>query len=179
MKLIFTGHNDRYAIEQDLLAFFPTERPVYDPDAAEENCAWVKLSEGSTYTTATTRIRYQGREGRGLSRVRIDPALTPYQQEGLRQRALKMSFFKAAVEIMGRVPAWGSLTGVRPAKLAARLLRGGMTPRQADRELERTYQVSAPRRRDNAARIRRIFDKHYIRSYPHSAYPPCLAWIPG
>ena len=33
MKLIFTGHNDRYAIEQDLLAFFPTERPVYDPDA--------------------------------------------------------------------------------------------------------------------------------------------------
>ena len=37
MKLIFTGHNDRYAIEQDLLAFFPTERPVYDPDAAEEN----------------------------------------------------------------------------------------------------------------------------------------------
>ena len=75
MKLIFTGHNDRYAIEQDLLAFFPTERPVYDPDAAEENCAWVKLSEGSTYTTATTRIRYQGREGRGLSRVRIDPAL--------------------------------------------------------------------------------------------------------
>ena len=102
MKLIFTGHNDRYAIEQDLLAFFPTERPVYDPDAAEENCAWVKLSEGSAYTTATTRIRYQGREGRGLSRVRIDPALTPYQQEGLRQRALKMSFFKAAVEIMGR-----------------------------------------------------------------------------
>ena len=79
--------------------------------------------------------------------MRIDPVLTPYQQEGLRQRALKMSFFKAAVEIMGRAPAWGSLTGVRPAKLAARLLRGGMTPRQADRERERTYQVSAPRRR--------------------------------
>ena len=61
MKLIFTGHNDRYAIEQDLLAFFPNERPVYDPDAAEDSCAWVKLSEGTTYTTATTRIRYQGR----------------------------------------------------------------------------------------------------------------------
>lgn len=92
MKLIFTGHNDRYAIEQDLLAFFPNERPVYDPEAEEASCAWVKLSEGNTYTTATTRIRYQGREGRGLSRVRIDPDLTPYQQEGLRQRALKMSF---------------------------------------------------------------------------------------
>ena len=87
MKLLFTGHNDRYAIEQDLLAFFPNERPVYDPDAAEDSCAWVKLSEGATYTTATTRIRYQGREGRGLSRVRIDPALTAYQQEGQIGRA--------------------------------------------------------------------------------------------
>ena len=37
MKLIFTGHNDRYAIEQDLLAFFPNERPVYDPEAEEES----------------------------------------------------------------------------------------------------------------------------------------------
>lgn len=147
MKLIFTGHDDRYAIEQDLLAFFPNERPVYDPAAQEENCAWVKLSQGAVYATATTRIRYAGREGRGVSRLRIDPALSEYQQEGLRQRALKMSFFKASVEILGYVPAWGSLTGVRPAKLAARLLRGGMTPRQADRELERTYQVSAPRRR--------------------------------
>ena len=147
MKLIFTGHNDRYAIEQDLLAFFPNERPVYDPDAPEDSCAWVKLTESEVYTTATTRIHYQGQEGRGHTRVRIDPSLTPYQQEGLRQRALKTSFFRAAVGIMGRVPVWGSLTGVRPAKLAARLLRSGMTPKEADRELERTYLVSEPRRR--------------------------------
>ena len=60
MKLIFTGHNDRYAIEQDLLAFFPTERPVYDGTADETRCAWVKLSEGKMYTTATTRIVYDG-----------------------------------------------------------------------------------------------------------------------
>ena len=39
MKLIFTGHNDRYAIEQDLLAFFPNVRPVYDPEAEEDSCA--------------------------------------------------------------------------------------------------------------------------------------------
>ena len=29
MKLEFRGHDDRYAIEQSLLAFFPEERPVY------------------------------------------------------------------------------------------------------------------------------------------------------
>ena len=29
MKLTFRGHDDRYAVEQSLLAFFPEERPVY------------------------------------------------------------------------------------------------------------------------------------------------------
>ena len=28
MKLIFTGHDYRYAVEQSLLAFFPEERPA-------------------------------------------------------------------------------------------------------------------------------------------------------
>ena len=30
MKLTFRGHDDRYAVEQSLLAFFPEERPVYE-----------------------------------------------------------------------------------------------------------------------------------------------------
>ena len=29
MRLTLRGHDDRYAIEQSLLAFFPEERPVY------------------------------------------------------------------------------------------------------------------------------------------------------
>ena len=147
MKLIFTGHNDRYAIEQDLLAFFPNERPVYDESAEETRCAWVKLSAGEMYTTATTRIVYDGREGRGLSRVRLPEEFTDYQKEGLRQRALKMSFFKAAVEVLGRVPVWGSLTGVRPGKLATRLMNAGSSPAQAKRTLEKTYFVSPQRAR--------------------------------
>ena len=28
MRLIFSGHDYRYAVEQSLLAFFPHERPV-------------------------------------------------------------------------------------------------------------------------------------------------------
>ncbi len=30
MKLVFEGHDYRYAVEQSLLAFFPNERPVYE-----------------------------------------------------------------------------------------------------------------------------------------------------
>ena len=36
MKLVFHGHDYRYAVEQSLLAFFPQERPVYDGDQGED-----------------------------------------------------------------------------------------------------------------------------------------------
>ena len=93
MKLIFRGHDARYAVEQSLLAFFPQERPVYDPEAEEENQAVVALSQAEKYTTAVTTITYNGAKERGTSRVIIDPAANEYEKERLRQRAVKLSFF--------------------------------------------------------------------------------------
>ena len=78
MKLIFRGHDSRYAVEQSLLAFFPQERPVYEPAAPDEdNCAWITLSQGKTWTTAVTTIRYGGKTARGISRETIAPGLDP------------------------------------------------------------------------------------------------------
>ncbi len=144
MKLIFRGHDDRYAVEQSLLAFFPNERPVYDGE--DDNCAWVNLAQGDKYTTATTKIIYQGKTARGISREVIDPALDSYEQERLRQKAVKLSFFKAAREITGVTPSWGALTGIRPGKLAARFLEEGKSPEKVDKILKDTYFVSPARR---------------------------------
>ena len=74
MKLTFRGHDDRYAVEQSLLAFFPQERPVYDPAAQEENQATVTLSQGKKYITAVTTLCYDGCTKRGISRVLSDPS---------------------------------------------------------------------------------------------------------
>ncbi len=128
MKLIFKGHDDRYAIEQSLLAFFPEERPV-------------------VWTTATTVLFYQGKQERGVSRVAIPAEEGPYEAERLRQKALKLSFFKAARAVTGVTPSWGALTGIRPAKLAAQYLAQGQTPKQVDRLLRDIYFVSPQRRR--------------------------------
>ena len=117
MKLIFKGHDARYAVEQSLLAFFPQERPVYDPAAREENWAAVSLSCGSQYTTSVTQIYYNGSKGKGIARVIIDPAADEYEKERLRQRAVKLSFFKAAQKVTGVTPTWGALTGIRPASM--------------------------------------------------------------
>ena len=146
MKLIFRGHDARYAVEQSLLAFFPQERPVYDPEAEEENQAVVALFQAEKYTTAVTTITYNGAKERGTSRVIIDPAADEYEKERLRQRAVKLSFFKAAQKVTGVTPTWGALTGIRPAKLAAGYLEQGMSPRQVDAILRDTYSVSPVRR---------------------------------
>ena len=146
MKLLFKGHDARYAVEQSLLAFFPQERPVYDPAAREENQATVTLSQGKKYITAVTTLCYDGCTKRGISRVLWDPSADAYAAERLRQRAVKLSFFKAARKVTGVTPTWGALTGIRPAKLAAGYLEQGMTPRQVDRLLRDTYCVSQTRR---------------------------------
>ncbi len=146
MKLILKGHDARYAVEQSLLAFFPQERPVYDPAAQEENWAAITLSQAAKYTTAVTTIDYHGHRERGVSRIVIDPNADEYEKERLRQRAVKLSFFKAARKVTGVTPTWGALTGIRPAKLAAGYLEKGMTPRQVDRLLRDTYCVSQTRR---------------------------------
>jgi|GEM_PF-21537 len=53
----------------------------------------------------------------------------------------------SVLEITGITPSWGALTGIRPGKLASRMLEEGMTEHQVDRVLRDTYFVSPERRR--------------------------------
>lgn len=146
MKLIFQGHDYRYAVEQSLLAFFPAERPVYEGED-EGGTARVTLSKGKTFHTAVTVLSVKGIMARGVSRMDVSGAKDDYERERLLQRIVKLSFFKAARALTGSTPAWGALTGIRPAKLAASLLEEGHSEREADRILRDTYFVSSDRRR--------------------------------
>ena len=145
MKLYFKGHDYRYAVEQSLLAFFPAERPVYEGE--ESNTARVTLTEGKKFHTAVTQLTVDGHKARGETRMVLTGVTDPYERERLLQRIVKLSFFKAARELTGVTPAWGALTGIRPAKLAASILEEGHTLREADAILRDTYFVSPERRR--------------------------------
>ena len=145
MRLIFSGHDYRYAVEQSLLAFFPHERPVCggeDPNRAE-----VSLRTEGSAALAETRLTVDGRSARGEAQTDLTGVTDDYGRERLKQRAVKLSFFQAARHLTGVTPAWGALTGIRPAKLASELLEGGRSPEEADRVLRDTYFVSAQRRR--------------------------------
>ena len=146
MKLIFQGHDYRYAVEQSLLAFFPDERPVYEGED-EPNTAHVTLTGENEIYKAVTELSADGKSARGESSLDISDAGDEYERERLLQRIVKLSFFEAARALTGVTPAWGALTGIRPAKLAASIMEEGNTDEDTDRILRDTYFVSEPRRR--------------------------------
>ena len=150
MKLHFSGHDCRYVIEQGLLSLFPEERPTYgtiDPEA-DRRWAEVSLRGDNAHCCAETRL---GWDGKTVTET-VEAALsgTDYEREGQRRRALGRSFFEAYRSLTGVTPPWGSLTGVRPGKLAAERLRQGESLADAQRFLEESYFVS-PRRARLAA----------------------------
>lgn len=125
MKLILKGHDRYAAVEQAMLNFFP-ERP--DGEAV------VSLSRGETWTTATVRVTIGEKTSIGYRRVKTG--------EGQIDNTLKQAFFKAAGPYLKEAPPWGSLTGIRPAKLAAQIAAEGKDPKT---ELCRKYHVSSQR----------------------------------
>ena len=141
MFLIFEGHHEVYAVEQTLLALLPEERPVYEDEGG--NRAKVTLTQIGSTATAVTEMVYGGETGRGEC-VRVLSG-SEYEQEGQRRRLLQMSFFKAVREAAHTTPPWGSLTGVRPDKVAVESLDAGSSFDEARRILEEDYFVT-PRR---------------------------------
>ena len=97
--------------------------------------------------SAVTELSVDGRTARGTACVDTSGAADEYERERLKQRAVKLSFFEAARALTGVTPAWGALTGIRPAKLAAGLLEEGKSEAETDAILRDTYFVSESRRK--------------------------------
>lgn len=133
MNLTLIGHDDRYAVEQLLMALFP---------AGTEGEAVSTLHRGSTWLTAVTKITYEGRTVTASRRLK-----TGEETVRLRRRALQQSCYLAAVQLLETTPAWGALAGVRPTKISTKHLLEGNTPQSAEKLLKDVYYVTQERRR--------------------------------
>lgn len=141
MKIILKGHDYKYAAEQMLLTLFPEERPVYDGN--EENRVTLSLSRGNVWLTAAAVLHWSGRVTRhscraGVSELNGDPL----NDGRVSQRILKLAFYRAGVEALGKEPPWGAMTGVRPVKIPTKAMLAGATPVQAEAVLRKRYHVS-------------------------------------
>lgn len=147
MKLVFSGHDERYVVEQSLMTLFPGELPVYEPIDPQTDQTWaiVTLRENDDHTSChvTTQLCYQGKT---LSYT-LDDTLTgtDYEKEGQRRWAVAASFFQAAHRLTGIQPPWGMLTGVRPDKPVTQLLGQGKSPEEVHRWMLDHYFVTQER----------------------------------
>jgi len=117
MQLI--GHNYKYAVEQIALSLFQSDLPEFISELR-------KLPGGGmeAITTIGEHIR--------SSPVAVFSDIN--EQVKAIQRALKLSFYHAAVEVIGNSPPWGAVSGVKPT----RLVLNGV-------DLERDFFVSSER----------------------------------
>ena len=146
MKLELIGHDEKYALEQSLLTLFPSEKPVYGTVNKTVDTRWarVTLTEEDERVQVTTEL---GMDGKSAAHSYDYPLSgTEYEKEGQRRHAVGISFFGAAKDLLGISPAWGSLTGVRPSKVALSLIREGGKKR-AEKELQELYCVTPARAR--------------------------------
>jgi len=122
MNLTLRGHDDRYAVEQLLMALFPANSPVEAVSA---------LSRGKVYMTASTVLTFGGRTVRSVRRMKAGQ-----ESVRLRRRLLQQSLYLAALQLLETAPAWGALAGVRPTKIPPKHLLQGGTGEPADRPMK-------------------------------------------
>ena len=132
MNLTLTGHDDRYAVEQLLMALFP---------AGADGEAVSTLHRSETWLTATATITYQGKTATASRRLK-----TADETVRLRRQKLQQSIYAAAVQLLPQVPAWGALAGVRPTKITTKHMLEGGSSKSADRLLKDIYYVTPERR---------------------------------
>ena len=136
MKLVLSGHDERYVVEQGMLSLFPGERPVYEPIGPEDDTwAVVSLREDDR-CHVTVELCWRGRSLPCSLDVPLEG--DAFQREGIRRRAIGRCFFLAAQQLTGHTPPWGMLTGVRPVKLPARALLAGASPEEAREVLQKS-----------------------------------------
>lgn len=145
MEIFLVGHEYKYAAEQSMLVLYPNERPVYPDAPSGENAVTLTIRRGGRFASCVCELSVEGVKSRGESRVLLSALTDKVAEDRLLQRAVKNSFFKAAVNGGHPAPDWGSLTGVRPGKLFLSLLREGKSERQAVSHFRREFGVSEER----------------------------------
>ena len=129
----------KHAAEEMLLHLLPTET-LTRVETEQDGCL-----------CAAARVTFGGETHAGSI-----PVLTEGLDELSRKRAVstavKTSIYDAVVPFLKEPPVWGSLTGVRPAKLARGLVERGKTRGEAAAQqlscFARAHRAHHPRGRD-------------------------------
>lgn len=145
MIYILEGHDLKHAVEEMLFHLLPTETVTRAAEASgqEDHCR-SRLTEENGLARAEAVVCIGGETRRAEKSAPV-AGLAPLEHKRTVTELVKTTVYEAAVPFLPLPPVWGSLTGVRPAKLARGMIERGMTRGEAAVELREHFHVSAAR----------------------------------
>lgn len=143
MNYALYGHTYRHAVEEMLLHLLPDEIPAFTAQLEGDGCA-SRLTADGHMARATARVTRDGctREGAREADIGGCDTLARRRREN---EIIKLALYDALLPFLPAPPEWGSLTGVRPAKLARGMMERGMTNAQTAARLREHFYVSPAR----------------------------------
>ena len=152
MRIYMIDNTYKFDVEQTAIILFPERTPRVEcappPRASiEEDYGVSLLSVSEKSVAATFTLQLDGRLCRETARSVFSENMTEEARKTEIRHTLRRSVYKAYVELTGCKPAWGALAGVRPAKLARKLMEEGRSGAETKRLLESRYCI----RHDKAA----------------------------
>ena len=124
MILRIDGNINKYYVQTLCLIFFPGstfgEKEEQGEDVPEVTVH--VYPDGNEFITAYVSIKLNDRVCEATESI---SALTPAAIATNESIAVGRAMFAAGKELLGHIPPWGILTGIRPAKVAANLLKSG------------------------------------------------------
>ena len=144
MIYVLQGHDLKHAVEEMLLHLQPTERPVYASEPPEGDCCISRLELDGSTARAQAEVRLDGSTQTAERSASVE-GLTGLAEKRVVTEIVKLALYDAMAPHLAVRPAWGSLTGVRPAKLARGLMARGLTRGQTAQRFRERYGVTAER----------------------------------
>ncbi len=146
MKLQLIGSKNRYALEQLAISMFPSSHHGFDP-FIDDDFASCTVMYGHNKVFAYTEVHIAGVKAFGEATHTFLDTDTQIDRDIWEKWAIRTSFYLACTNATGVHPEWGSLSGVRPAKLARMKLEQGMSENEVFSDLCENYYVSVKKAR--------------------------------
>jgi oxygen-independent coproporphyrinogen-3 oxidase len=130
---VLTGHGFASEVAAIVSAFRPNGKLIRAERPRAGECLAVGLSPGGKTASAAVF---------DCEEKKVEKFAPIYDNgEKAAKRAVIRAVYEALRERDGYKPPWGTLTGIRPAKLAAEMMDAGMTPEDAALRLNEEYQA--------------------------------------
>lgn len=141
MKILFSGNDFKYETEATVKLFIPSRFTFYyDITDTDGDMVMTRLKTGKKYTYLYAYCRIDGIYRR--KSVRFENSLAGRQNC---EHELCRLVYLCLQSLTGITPPWGLMTGIRPVKRMADLIKSGMNKEQSFKTLKDRFMVSDKR----------------------------------